>query len=146
MKETSLPPREASFNRLKNEPISEEQHARAQNIWSCFNMKTVKDYHDLYLACDTVLLADVFERFRNFSMSNYGLDPPAYVSAPALSFDSMLRYTKVKLELLTDGDMLTFFERGIRGGLCSVFKRFGKANFETAPDFDKEKDLNYTKL
>ena len=48
-------------------------------------MKTMKDYHDLYLKCDVLLLADVFEKFRNNSLKIYGLRPSLYLSAPALS-------------------------------------------------------------
>ena len=64
-------------------------------------MKTMKDYHDLYLRCDIFLLADVFEKFRNDSLKNYGLCLSYYLSAPALSWDAMLNMTKVELELIT---------------------------------------------
>ena len=63
-------------------------------------MKTMKDYHDLYLKCDVLLLGDVFEKFRNSSFKNYGLWPSHYLSAPGLSWDAMLKMTKIKLELL----------------------------------------------
>ena len=68
-------------------------------------MKTMKDYHNLYLKCDVLLLADVFEKFRNNSLKNYGLCPSHYLSAPALSCDAMLSMTKIKLELVSDSDM-----------------------------------------
>ena len=65
-------------------------------------MKTMKDYHDLYLKCDVLLLAVLFAKFRNNSLKNYGLCPSHYLSAPALSWDEMLNMTKVELELIPD--------------------------------------------
>ena len=62
-------------------------------------MKTTKDYDDLYLKCD------VFEKFRNDSLSNCGLCPTHYLRAPALSLDAMLNMTKVQLELIPDSDV-----------------------------------------
>ena len=60
----------------------------------------MKDYHGLYLKCDVLLLADVFENFRNNSLKNYGLCPGHYLSAPALSWDVMPNMTKVALALI----------------------------------------------
>ena len=65
-------------------------------------METIKDNHDLYLKCDILLLADVFEKFRNNSLKNYGLCPSHCLSAPTLSCDAMLNMTKIKLELISD--------------------------------------------
>ena len=69
-------------------------------VWKKFEMKTMKDYHDLYLKCDVSLLADVFEKFKNNSLKNYGLCPSHYLSAPGLNWDAMLEMTKIKLELV----------------------------------------------
>ena len=65
----------------------------------------MKDYHDLYLKCDVLLLADVFEKIRNNSLKNYGLYPSHYLSAPALSWDGILNMKRVELELILDLDM-----------------------------------------
>ena len=75
-------------------------------------MKTIKDYHDLYLKCDVLLLADVFEKFRNNRLKNYGLCPSCYLSAPGFSLDAMLKMTKIKFELIPDPNMYIFFEKG----------------------------------
>ena len=80
------------------------------------NLKSMmKDYHDLHLKCDFLLLADVFEKFRNNSLKNDGLCGSHYFSAPGLSWDAMLKTTKIKLELIPDPDMYTyiFIEKGI---------------------------------
>ena len=68
-------------------------------------MKAMKDYHNLYLKCDVLLLVVVFEKFRNNSWNNYGLFPSHYLSAPSLSWDAMLTMTKLKLKFNTDSDM-----------------------------------------
>ena len=84
-------------------------------------MKTMKDYHDFHLKCDVLLLADVFEKFRNNSIKNYGLCPSYYLSAVFLSWDAMLNMAKVKLELILGSDMYIFFKKGMRGGVSYIF-------------------------
>ena len=74
-------------------------------------METMKDYHNLYLKCDVLVLADVFEKFRNNSLKNYGLCPSHYLSALAFSWDAMLNMTKVKLEIFTDPEMYISYEK-----------------------------------
>ena len=91
-------------------------------------MKTVKDHHDLYLKCNVLLFSDVFEKFRNSSLRNYGVCPSHYLSAPDLSWEAMLNLIKVELELIPDPDMCLFFEKGMRGGVSYISKRYIKAN------------------
>ena len=91
-------------------------------------MKTMEDFHDLYLKYDFLLLADVFEKFRNNSLKNYGLYPKHYLSTPALSSDFMLNITKGELELISDANLYLFFEKGIGGGVCCISKRYSQAN------------------
>ena len=67
--------------------------------WDKFEIKTMKDYQDLYLICDVLSLADVFEKFRNNILKNYGLCLSHYLSTPALIWDAMLNMTKVELKL-----------------------------------------------
>ena len=78
----------------------------------------IGDYHDLYVQCYTLLLADVFEKFRETCIDIYELDPSHFLSAPGLSWQACLKKTEVKLELLTDYDMILMIEKGIRGGIC----------------------------
>ena len=91
-------------------------------------MEYLKDYHELYNKTDVLLLADVFENFRDICKKIYKLDPAHYFTAPGLSWDACLKMTGVRLELLTDVDMLLMVEEGIRGGVSMVSKRFSKAN------------------
>ena len=96
--ETKLPSKDEFFSSLKNEGISEKDYEKAKNIWNTFGMKTLGEYHDLYLKTDVLLLCDVFEKFINTSLNYYGLDPCHYFSSPGLSWDTMLTMTKIELE------------------------------------------------
>ena len=107
-------------------------------------MKTMKDYHDLYLKTDVLLLADVFENFRDVCIENYKLDPAWCHTAPGLAWDACLKKTEVRLELLNDVDMLLMIEKGIRGGVSIITKRYGKANNPyMGEDFDKNCPTKY---
>ncbi|VVC25093.1 Ribonuclease H-like domain,Zinc finger C2H2-type [Cinara cedri] len=105
-----------------------------------FDCRTLGEYSDLYLKVDVMLLADVFENFNNICMKTYNLDPAFYYTAPGFSFDCMLKYTKMKLELLTDYDMLLMIKKGIPGGLVQVSKRYVKAKNYTMEDYDETKE------
>ena len=127
-KENKLPPKEVFYSRLTGEGISDEDYERAKKVWKVFGMKTLQDYHDFYNVTDVLLLADVFENFRNICMENYKLDPAHYFTAPGLAWDACLKITGVELELLSDIDMLLMIEKGIRGGVSMISNRHGKAN------------------
>ena len=99
--------------------------------FSCTNIR--REYSDLYLKTDVLLLADVFENFRIDCIASYEIDPAHYCTLPAFTWDAMLKYTHVELELLTDVDMLLFVERGIRGGLSQCSHRYARANNKYLP-------------
>ena len=73
-----------------------------------FKLKTMKGYHALYLKSYVLLLADVFEKFRNRCLEDCGLCPSHYFIAAALSSDAMLSMTKVRLDFISDNDMYFF--------------------------------------
>ena len=127
-KENKIPSKEAFYSRLNEEGISDEGYERVKKVWEVFGMKTLQDYHDLYNITDVLLLADVFENFRNVCMENYKLDPAHYFTAPGLAWDACLKITDVELELLSDIDMLLMIEKGIRGGISMISNRYAKAN------------------
>ena len=126
-KENKLPPKESFYSSLTGENISDEDYTHAKKVWDTFKMEHIKDYHELYNKTDVLLLADVFENFRDICLRNYKLDPAHYFTAPHLSWDACLKMTGMRLELLTDVDMLLMVERGIRGGVSMASKRFSKA-------------------
>ena len=139
-----LPPKEAFYSKLTDECISDDDYKHAHAVWDEFGMKTFKDYHDLYNKSDVLLLADVFENFRDVCMKNYQLDPAWYYTAPGLAWDSCLKKTGVELELLSDPDMLLMFEKGIRGGISMISNRHGKANNSYMDDeYDDKRATKY---
>ena len=116
------------YSLLAGTKISNKEYDHVLKVWNKFEMKTMKDYYNLYLKCGVLLLADVFENFGNNCIKNYGLCPSHYLSAPTLTWDAMLNMTKVKLELISDPDMYIFFEKGMRGGVSYISNRYSKAN------------------
>ena len=139
----NLPPKEAFHSILNDSGISEEDYLHAQNVWGTFNMKTMRDYHDLYLKSDVLLLSDVFENFRDVCLDNYRLDPIFYYTAPGLAWDACLKITKIELELLHDYEMLMMVEKGIRGGVSMISTRYGKANNPYMKDYDPDQPTKF---
>ena len=137
LKDTIPPPQDAFYSKLSGKGINESCYEHVLNVWKKFNIKTLKDYLKLYNISDVLLLADVFENFRDICLKNYGLDPVHYYTAPGLAWDAMLKMTKINLELLSDVDMLLMVEKGIRGGISIISNRYGKANNKYMKDFNK---------
>ena len=123
-----LPDIEEFYSKLNDEIITEENYEHAQNVWKKFKIKNMREYHDLYLKTDVLLLADVFENFRKVCKENYKLDPAWYYTSPGLAWDAMLKMTKIELELLSDPQMYLMIEKGIRGGVSMITRRHAKAN------------------
>lgn len=115
------------YDNLKEKNIEINDYERGQKLWNHFKCKNFKEYMELYLKCDVLILADCFEAFREISMKTYKLDPAHYVSIPSLSWDAMLNKTQVEIDLLKDQDMLCMFMEGIRGGLSCIMQRYVKA-------------------
>ena len=125
------------------EDNSEEDYAHAQKVWDVFEIKRLGEYHDLYVQSDTLLLKDVFENFRNLCLDIYELDPVYFVSAPGLAWQACLKKTEVKLELLTDYDMILMIEKGIRRRVCQATHRYAKENNKYLKNYDKNIDSSY---
>ena len=140
--ETSLPPKKDFYSELTLENITDKDYNHAQKVFEeyCTDMG---DYHDLYVQTDTLLLADVFEKFREKCIEIYGLDPSYFYSAPGLAWQACLKKTEVKLELLSDIDMLLMVEKGIRGGMCQSTHRYAKANNKYMKNYDKNIESSY---
>ena len=84
------------------------------------------------------MLVDIFENFRDKCIDTYKLHP-----SPGLAWQACLKKTGVKLELLTDNDMLMMAEKGIRGGICHVIYGYAKANKKYMKNYDKENKSSY---
>ena len=112
-------------------------------MWKVFEIKNLSEHHDLYVQSDKLLLADVFENFRNKCIKIYELDPAHFLSAPGLAWQACLKKTKVELELLADIDMLLMVEKGIRGGIFQATYRYARANNKYMNDYDKNFESSY---
>mgnify|MGYP003502801719 FL=1 len=135
--ETELPSKEAFYNNLTTSGITDAEYDHAKLVWSTFGVRNMGEYHDLYLQSDVLLLADVFEAYRDTSIKDYGLDPANYITLPGMSWDGVMRMTKATPERLLDIDMYHFCEQGIRGGVCTTgSKRYAKANNPLCPDYN----------
>ena len=124
--------------------ISEEDYQHTQRVWKEFGIHNLGDYHDLYLRTDVVLLANVYEAFRDTCLKHYKLDPVHFYTSPGLAWKACLKHTGIKLELLTDPDMLLMFEQGIRGGITQAVRKYASANNKYMGDrFDPRSESSY---
>ena len=141
--ETSLPNKESFYSNLNMENIEDIDYRHGNNVFKRFKLKNLGEYHDLYVKSDTLLLADVFENFRDTCLKVYELDPGHFLSLPVLAWQACLKKTNIKLELLTDYDMLLMVEEGIRGGICHSIHRHAKANNKYMENYDKNEESSY---
>ena len=96
-----------------------------------------------HVQSDTLLLAEVFEKFRNMCIKVYKLDLAHFLYAPGLAWQACLKKTEIKLELLTDADMLLMVEQVIRGGICHVIYRYAKPNNKYMKNYNKDKEEEF---
>ena len=143
LKITKPPKQEAFYSKLTGHGINNINYQHVLKVWKTCKMKTFKDYHMNYNTVDVLLLADIFEYFRDVCLKNYGLDPVYYYTAPGLAWDAMLKMTGVNLELLNDVDMLLMFEKGIRGGISIISNRYGEGNNKYMKDYDETKPSKF---
>ena len=141
--ETSLPDKEAFYSNLNMKDITDVDHRHTKRVFKNLNNKNLVAYHDLYVPSDTSLLADVFENFRNKCTEIYELDPAHFLYVSGLAWQAYLKKTEVKLELLTNVDMLLMVEKGITGGICHAIHRYAEANNKYMKNYDKNKESLY---
>ena len=129
-----LSSKEKFYSLLSDRKINDKGYEHVINIWGNFEMKTIKDYHNLYVKCDVLLFADVFEKFKNNSLGNYGLCPSHYLSTPVLRWHPMLDLIK---------DPIIFFEQGTRGRTFYISNRYSKANNKYLKPYDPKQESNH---
>ena len=141
--EISLPSKEDFYSNLNMEDISDIDYRHANNVFKVFKLENLGDYHDLYVQSDTLLLADVFNNFRDMFLKEYELDPAHFLLLPGLAWQACLKKTNIELELLTDYDMLLMVEEGIRGGICHSIHRYAKANNKYMKNYNNNEESSY---
>ncbi|GFT05192.1 protein NYNRIN [Trichonephila clavipes] len=127
---------------LSGEHVSAEDYEHAKNMWSTFKIKSLGEYHDLFVASDVLLLADVFENFRKICLKNYELDP-AHITSPSLAWQTRLKMSQQLLELFTSIDMRLFIEKGIRGGISTICKKYARANKRHLENYNSSSPFKY---
>ena len=141
--QTELPNKDQFYSILNDQHITDDEYDHANKVWNTFMIKTMGEYHDLYLVSDVLLLTDVFENFRKTCMQYYKLDPCHYFTSPGLSWDAMLKMTNIKLELMTDRDMFQFIEKGMSGGVSYVANRYENANNKYMKEYNEKTPSKY---
>ena len=124
--------------------INEEDYHHTKKVWEEFGIRDLGDYHDLYLRTDVALLANVYEAFRDTCLKHYKLDTVHFYTSPGLAWKACLKCTGIKLEILTDPEMLLMFEQGIRGGIPQAVRKYALANNKYMGDrFDPKSESSY---
>lgn len=125
---TALPAKEDFYSRLTDYAILDENYEHAQKVWNAFGIKNLGEYAMLYMKTHILLLTDIFKYFRVTMHSLFDLDTDCNYTPPGYSFDAILKFTGVKIELVREIAQLKFVERGNRGGITQGSKRYAKAN------------------
>ena len=141
--ETSLPDKKVFYSCLNMENITDIDYRHAMRVFKEFKMNDLGDYHDLYVQSDTLLLADIFENFRNMSLKTYEIDPDYFVSLSRFAWHACLKITGVKLELITDINMLLMIENRMHAGVYHVVRSYAEANSKYMEYYDENKESSF---
>ena len=125
-----IPRRKDFYSKIQEKSISKDEHNFASKMWSTFNIRNLTEYSKLYCEIDTLLLAEIFQKFRKTMLNFGGLDPAHYISLPGFGWDIMLKTTKCVIGLPKDVDQIHFIEKGIRGGLSFINTRYKSVKSE----------------
>lgn len=105
---------------MNEEELLESDYQHAQTVWETFDIQNLCQYHDFYVSLDVLILADVFENFRDVCLDYYELDPAHFYTSPGLAWQAALKMTGVRLGLITDIDQHQMVEKGLRGGISTI--------------------------
>ena len=141
--EPQLLPKDAFYSSLTEEDISEIDYTHSQRGFKHFAMTDFGDYHNFYLLTDVLLLADVFENFRDVCLQHYGLDPTHNYTYPGLSWQAALKMTDAELDLLTDINQHLLIREGIRGRVAKISHHYARANAPGMENYNTSKRNSY---
>lgn len=123
-----IPSKDSFDNTLTNSTISDEDYEHAKKVFEVFNCETMLDYMMLYVQLDTILLSEIFLKFRNVMISKFDLDPCRYRTLPSFAFSCMLKKTMVKIDRMPNLNIFNFLANNIRGGFSFIATRMAKAS------------------
>ena len=118
LKVKDIPSIEEFYDVLKDQPCPQNKYDEISELWS--KLGSFKAVHDLYVKTDTLLLCDIFEKFRKEGLKNFRIDPAHYISLPSFSWDTALLFCDETLELIDDESIYSMLESNCRGGICQV--------------------------
>jgi len=143
LNETCLPHLHKFTNPLNQKTLSVEDYNYAQEVWNKFECRSISEFLELYMKSKILILADVFEHFRSVCLKIYKLDPINYIDASTMSWDAMLKCTKIQLDLIGDPDKSRFFQSATRASLVKFTPSISIANNKYLESFDPHKPLNF---
>ena len=126
LKVEELPDKKHFYNMLKLKDISDKEYKLVKKFYENMKFKNIKEYSECYLKSDITLLADVFNNFRKIIFNNLRLDSVKYISAPSLSKDAGLKYSKCKIENIKDVSIFQFVRKSVMGGLSDSISPYVK--------------------
>ena len=138
--EISLPDKKDFYSCLSMANITDIDYRHVTRLFKEFEMNNLGDYHDLYAQSYTLLLADIFENFRNMFLKTFELDPAYFASLPGFPWHACLKIIGAKLQLITDINMLLMIEDGMGGGVCHVMDSYAETNNKYMDNYDKNKE------
>ena len=111
---------------IKLKDINVEEYNELKNFYKKMEFKNIREYLECYLTSDITLLADVFNNFRKIIFDNIGLDCVKYISAPSLTKDAGLKYSKCKIENIKNVSIFQFVRKSVMGGLSDSINPYVK--------------------
>ena len=124
--EENLPDKKEFYNKMTLSHLSDKDYNTVEKFYKDMNFKNLKEYLQCYLRSDMTLLADAFLNFRNMIFNDYELDCCKYISAPSLSKDCCLKYSRAKIENIMDIDVFNFVKKSIAGGISNSINPYEK--------------------
>lgn len=143
LEQTNCPTISEFYSSLTEETISEDEYLFVKRIWNTFNIRNVREFMELYISVDTLILEDIMEAFRGMCIDYYRLDPFHFYSLPGLASESCPKMTENELDLMQDLDQYLMIEGSIRGGVSMIGHRYAKVNNRYLDDFDSSIPESY---
>lgn len=141
--ETKLPKRKKFYSQLNGKGISKSDYKHALYIFEKYNCQSIRDYLELYLKCDVILLADVFENYRKLCLKENGMDPVHFITAPSRSWASAMFMTNQEIDLVKDLNIHLLLEKHMYGGISQISHRYSKANNPYLKGYDPQQPHKY---